>query len=260
MKKPTVICLANQKGGIGKTTTSTALASMLEERGYRTLLIDTDLQCNSTDTYKASYEGVPTLYDVLLEEHPAEMKDVIQRTEAGDIVPADPLLREADAKLSQRGFAGYTALKNAADKMTDYDFVIIDTAPSINFLLRNVLVASDYVVIPMTTDRYGIQGLYELNAAILDVKQLNPGIKVAGILLVKYNARTILGREVTKGLKDIADTIGTKIFSTSIRESTKAREAQAARKLLIQYDKTCTTAQDHEAFTDELLKEIKDNG
>ena len=260
MKKPTVICLANQKGGIGKTTTSTALASMLSERGYKTLLIDTDLQCNSTDTYKAVYEGVPTLYDVLLEEHPAAMKDVIQHTEAGDIVPADPLLREADAKLSQRGFSGYTALKNAVDTMTDYDFVIIDTAPSINFLLRNVLVASDYVVIPMTTDRYGVQGLYELNAAVLDVKQLNPNIKVAGILLIKYNARTILGREVTKGLQTIADTIKTRIFNTTIRESTRAREAQAARKLLIQYDKTCTTAQDYEAFTDELLKEIKENG
>ena len=97
---PTVICVANQKGGIGKTTTATAVASILNEKGHPTLIIDSDLQCNTTDTYRASFEGVETLYDVLLDDKPANINDVIQHTEMGDIVAADPLLREADSKLS----------------------------------------------------------------------------------------------------------------------------------------------------------------
>ena len=95
----TVICIANQKGGIGKTTTATSIATILSDKGYKTLLIDSDLQGNSTDTYRASFEGVATLYDILLEENPADINDTIQHTEMGDIIASDPLLREADSKL-----------------------------------------------------------------------------------------------------------------------------------------------------------------
>ena len=122
---PTVICVANQKGGIGKTTTATAVASILNEKGHPTLIIDSDLQCNTTDTYRASFEGVETLYDVLLDDKPANINDVIQHTEMGDIVAADPLLREADSKLSTKGIAGYKVLKKALSKLRGYEYVIM---------------------------------------------------------------------------------------------------------------------------------------
>ena len=155
-----IISVANQKGGIGKTTTATSIATILSQKGHKTLLIDSDLQCNSTDTYRASFDGVATLYDILLEENPSDINEVIQHTEMGDIIAADPLLREADSKLSTKGISGYKILKNALATLHDYDYVVIDTAPAINMVLRNVLTASNYFIIPMTADRYGYQGLY----------------------------------------------------------------------------------------------------
>ena len=219
-------------------------------------MIDSDLQGNSTDTYRASFEGVATLYDILLEENPADINDTIQHTEMGDIIASDPLLREADSKLSTKGIAGYKILKKALSHLMGYDFVIIDTAPTINMVLRNVLTASDYVVIPITADRYGFQGLFELNASIKDAQELNEKLKIAGILLVRYNNRTILAREVRDTLISEAHNIGTELFRTSIRECNKVKEAQTVQSTLLKYDKSCTASKDYIALVDELLKEI----
>ena len=251
-----IISIANQKGGIGKTTTATSLATILSDKGYKTLLIDSDLQGNSTDTFRAKFEGVSTLYDVLLEDHPANINDVIQHTEMGDIIASDPLLREADSKLSTKGIAGYKILKNALSTLTGYDFVIIDTAPTVNMVLRNVLVASDYVIIPITADRYGFQGLYEFNILIQDAQELNDKLKIAGILLVRYNSRTILAREVRETLIEEAHNIGTKLIETSIRECNKVKEAQTMQSTLIKYDRTCSAAKDYMNLVDELIKEL----
>lgn len=251
-----IISVANQKGGIGKTTTATSLATILSDKGYKTLLIDSDLQGNSTDTFRAKFEGVSTLYDVLLEEHPANINDVIQHTEIGDIIASDPLLREADSKLSSKGISGYKILKNALTNLTGYDFVIVDTAPTVNMILRNVLVSSDYVIIPITADRYGFQGLYEFNILIQDAKELNEKLKIAGIVLVRYNARTILAREVRESLLNETRTMGMKLFDTSIRECNKVKEAQTLQSTLIKYDRNCSAAKDYINLVDELLKEI----
>lgn len=251
-----IISVANQKGGIGKTTTATALATILADKEYKTLLIDSDLQGNSTDTFQAKFEGVATLYDILLENHPANINDTIQHTEMGDIIASDPLLREADSKLSPKGITGYKILKNALNNLIGYDFVIIDTAPTVNMVLRNVLVASDYVIIPITADRYGFQGLYEFNILIQDAKELNEKLKIAGIVLVRYSGRTILAREVRESLIAEAQALGTKLFATSIRECNRVKEAQTMQSTLIKYDRTCTAAKDYFSLVDELLKEI----
>lgn len=252
---PKVICVSNQKGGIGKTTTATTLASILSEKG-NTLLIDADIQGNSTDTYRAVYENSATLYDVLLEENPIDINDAIQHTEMGDIIASDPLLREADSKLSTKGLSGYKILKKALETLHGYDYVVIDTAPAINMTLRNVLVASDYVLIPITADRYGIQGLYELSVSINDARELNDKLKIAGILLIRYNKRTILGREVHDSLLLEAQKLNTRLFETTISECNKVKEAQTMRYTLTKYDNSCTAAKDYRIFTDELLKEI----
>jgi len=251
-----VISIANGKGGIAKTTTATSVASILSDLGHKTLLIDADLQCNSTDTYRASFEGVGSLYDILLDDNPANINDVIQHTEMGDIISADPLLRESDSKLSTKGLSGFKVLQKALADLKDYEYVVIDTAPAINMTLRNVLCASDYVIIPITADRYGIQGLYELNIAIQDSRDLNPKLKIAGILLVRYNKRTVLAREVRETIKKTADDLGTILFNSTIRESNKVKEAQTMRTTLIKYDRSCTASEDYSNFVDELLKEI----
>ena len=249
------IVVANQKGGIGKTTTATAVASILDSKGYNTLLIDADQQGNSTDTYKAEIEGVCTLYDVLLEEKSdrVSIEEAIQETENGKIVASDPLLRKADEVLNN-DVEGLYRLQDALANLKGYDFVVIDTAPSMNSILYNCLIAANEIIIAVTADRYGLQGLSQLHQTIAAIKQRqNKDLKIAGLLLVKYNGRTVLGKEVRESLQKIASDMETKLFETTVRESTKAKEAQAVRKSLIKYAPKSTTAIDYAGFVDELL-------
>lgn len=251
------IVVANQKGGIGKTTTATALASILAEKGYKTVLIDADQQGNSTDTYRAQVEGVATLYDVLLDDDRIDVIDAIQDTENGKIIASDPLLRKADEILNN-DVEGLYRLQDALENLNGYDYVIIDTAPAMNSILHNCLIAADEVVIPITADRYALQGLSQLNDTITAIKKRqNPKLKISGLLLIKFNSRTLLSKEVKESLISIAENMNTKLFSTTIRESTKAKEAQAMRKTLIHYAPKSTTAEDYIKFVDELLKESK---
>lgn len=151
-----IIVAASQKGGVGKTSTATALAAIFSERGYRTLLIDCDQQCNSTDTYRAETEGAATIYDVLLDESRISISEAMQHTECGEILAGDSLLRQADEKL--KGCVdGLYRMSDALEKCNDYDFIIIDTAPAMNSILHNCLIAADEVIIPVTADRYALQ-------------------------------------------------------------------------------------------------------
>ncbi len=260
------IVIANQKGGIGKTTTATALASILKDKGYNTLLIDADLQGNSTDTYRGKIEGECTLYDIILEDdnNRVSIKDAVQHTEAGDLIASDPLLRRADSILDSDRANGMFRLKDAIDEIKEeesgYDFIIIDTAPTINSILQNCLNAADEVIIPLTADRYGIQGLSDLyNTVNATKKRHNPNIRVAGLLLIKYKKRVNLDKEVKESLINISEQMHTKVFENTIRESKKAQEAQATRTTLINYDKNrkSTTLIDYINFTDELLKDME---
>lgn len=254
-----VICIANQKGGIGKTTTATALASILEVKGMKTLLIDADPQGNSTDTYRAVSKDTATLYDVILDrEDPLPIMEAIQKTEIGDIIAADPELKSADIKFPNDGNE-YFILQEALAELKGYDYVVIDTAPADNKLLKNCLIAADKVVIPVTADRYAIQGLSDLNKTLVKIKKRNnPKLEIAGLLLVKYKSRQKLAQEVKESLQNIALQMKTKVFETTIRESTSAQKAQATRTTLIKFSSDCTTAEDYIAFTEELLKGEKD--
>ena len=249
-----VFVIANQKGGIGKTTTATAIASILNSQKKKTLLIDADPQGNSTDTYRAEIKDTATLYDVLLDrEDPLPIAEAIQHTEAGDIVASDPALKEADQKLPNDGNE-YFLLQDALEGLTGYDFVVIDTAPADNKLLKNCLIAANEVIIPVTPDRYGIQGLAELNRTIVSIqKRNNPKLRIAGLLLVKYHERLLLAKEVKNTLEQVAGQMNTILFETTIRESTNAQKAQAARTTLPKFAPQSTTAVDYENFIYELI-------
>lgn len=249
------ILIANQKGGIGKTTTATAIASILRNKNKKVLFIDADPQGNSTDTYRADTgDGVATLYDVILErDEPININEAIQHTQAGDIIASDRLLMDAD-KILNGDVDGFYKLKDAISELSDYDYLVIDTAPSLNSLLFNCLIAADDIIIPITADKYGFQGLSQLNDSIIKVrKRFNPNLKIAGLLLVKYNERTILARDVKKTLVKIAEQIDTKVFNTFIRESVKVREAQTMRQLLIDYDPKCTSSIDYMNLVEEYI-------
>lgn len=252
-----IYCVANKKGGIGKTTTATNLASILTNKGYKTLLIDADPQCNSTDTFRAKIKDTATLFDVLLDyDEPTSIEEAIQHTEIGDIVASDPLLNEAETRFRSESGEEYFRLKDSLEDLKGYHYVIIDTAPADNKLLKNCLIASNEVIIPITADRYGIQGLSELNHTINTIrKRNNPNLKISGLLMIKYKERLKLAQEVLEGLTEVSKQLGTKVFNTKIRESTVTQQAQAKRTTIVNYDSKNNTAIDYVSFANELLGE-----
>ena len=135
-----IIAVTNQKGGVGKTTTATALATGLTRDGYKSLLMDLDPQCNSTDTFRAIIHDQATLFDVLVDRYPISQS--IQHTEIGDIVAGDPLLEDAEQKIAEQGRE--YRLSEALDGLEEnYDFIILDTPPNLGILLTNALTAAD---------------------------------------------------------------------------------------------------------------------
>lgn len=243
--------VANQKGGIGKTTTATTIAGILGKK-YKTLLIDADPQGNSSATYQAKIKDQATLYDVMVDSDRIPLEEAVQHLDNGDIVASDPLLIKAE-KLLDGDVEGLYRLKDAIEEVESYDYIIIDTAPALGVVLYNSLIAADRVIIPITADAYSLQGINQLYSTIKAVqKRQNPSLKIEGLLLVKYSGRSNLEKNMLEELKKTAESMGTKLFETKIRECVKTKEAQTANKLLIDYAPNCTTMQDY----NELVKEI----
>lgn len=247
-----IIAVCNQKGGIGKTTTAVSLASGLALRGKKALLIDLDPQTNATDTYRAQMNGVGTLYDLLVN---GDTEDIIQHTELGDIIAGDRQLKDAEKQIT--GPSANFRLRKGLDKLkAGYDFVVLDTPPALSVLLINALTAADSCIIPLTADRYGLQGLAALNENISDVREYtNPHITVDGILLVKFGGRLNTEKAVLESLDKYAEIFNSRVFNAKIRQTNTVQKAQLARQGLFEFDPTCTAALDYMELVDEILKE-----
>lgn len=250
-----ILAIANQKGGVGKTTTSCTLAYIAANDGKRVLLIDADAQCNSTDTSRVNSDGVSTLYDLLINK---DSTDCIQHTNFGyDIIAGDPLLRDADKLLS--GFADVFVLKEQLEneRFASYDLIIIDTPPALGTLLMASLTAASHVLVPMTADRYAAQGINRLARSVADTKKYtNPNLTCCGVLLTRKARPTKLSQKIETGLPELAEQLGTTVLEVAIRETVRVREAQAAREPLMEWDNTCTAAQDYQM----LYVELKSKG
>lgn len=254
-----VITISNQKGGIGKTTTATNMAYLLNMYGYKTLLIDADGQCNSTDVFNAKTgDGVATILDLMLIDQPMEANEVIQHTESGDIIAGDQqMIHFAEARLSSLP-GGDCILTNAIRECKDeYDFIVIDTNPTINKLLINSLAAADEIIIPIHANRFGEAALSQITNTIMQVQRnLNPTLIIDGLLIVAYKPNTILHRNIAREVERIAkDEIGTKVYTQKIRVGIAVEESQTERKLLEVYDSKSNPAMDYRAFVKEFLRE-----
>ena len=244
----TVFVVANRK-----STTATNLAGILGKKA-KTLLIDADPQGNSTSTYNAKIDDVATLYDVIIDSDKLPIKEAIQHTENGDIVASDPLLVKAE-KMLDGDLEGFYRLKDALEGLDDYKYIVIDTAPSLNIILYNCLIAADKVIIPVTADSYAIQGIQQLYDTIMSVKKRqNKDLTIEGLLLVRYSGRSNLERETRNDIEKTAKKMGTKLFKTVIRECVKTKEAQEYKKLLIDYAPKCNTCLDYIDFAKEVVR------
>lgn len=258
-KKATVITINVQKGGVGKTTTVHELGANLNKRGFKVLTIDLDMQRNlSRISGAAINDDYYTIYDVLHGKCPIE--DSIQEMANYDIAISDKRL-----EFAEREFPDIMAIYKLTDTLNGvrekYDFIIIDTPPSLGILPTMALTAADKVIIPCEASSSGMQGLGQLYEKIELVKDPRRGsnrdLEVVGMLLTMFKSRTNFAQSVHEDLKRLANVKNTKVFNTYIRESIVVDECQGWKQSLIEYDPKSNPAIDYDNFTSELLETLK---
>jgi len=249
-----IICIANQKGGVGKTTTAVNLSACLADLGRRVLLIDLDPQANATSGLAAAIEDQETEYNVynaLMGE--CGIKDTVKkaRPEGLFTVPSDTDLAGAEIELldlSRREYRLKDAIQDAPD---DYDYVILDCPPSLSILTLNALVACERVLIPLQCEYYALEGLGRLLKTLSLVKErLNPNLKMEGILLTMYDSRNNLSRQVQE---EVTKHFGDKVFKAVVPRNVRLGEAPSHGLPIIMYDINCVGARAYMAMADELL-------
>lgn len=231
-----VISLANQKGGVGKTTTTINLGACLAELGQRVLVIDIDPQGNTTSGLGIKKVDVAQdIYDVIINEMP--LPDAILHTKRPrlDIVPATIQLAGAEIELTSM-MARETRLKEAIQTVTDsYDYILVDCPPSLGQLSINAFTASNSIIIPVQSEYYALEGLSQLlNTIRLVQKHFNPDLKIEGVLLTMYDARTNLGNQV---VNEVRNYFGDHVYHTIIPRNTRLAEAPSYGLPIIDFDR-----------------------
>jgi chromosome partitioning protein len=248
-----IISVNIQKGGCAKTTTSINLASCLKLKGYKVLLIDSDPQGNLS--FACGVENAEnTLYEVL--RGTINTKDAIISLEEFDIIPSNIFLSGAEQEFTKTGRA--YLLKDALEVVqNDYDFIIIDTPPSLGILTVNSLTSANYSLVPTEASFFSLQGLGQLYQQIETIrKYCNKELKILGLLLVKYSDRTHLNRAVCEMVEDAAKEMNTKIFNTKIAESIKVKEAQGMQITLKTHAPDSKPFINYMELTEEILSEV----
>lgn len=246
------IAVINQKGGVGKSTTALAIGAGLISIGFRVLFIDLDAQGNLT----YSLGVVAQKYNVLRAlQSPQHAKEEIQHGAQGDILASSPSLSGADTLITQTGKE--YRLKEALESLEGaYDYCVIDTPPALGILTVNALTACTGAIIPAQADVYSLQGISQLQGTIEAVrKYCNPNLTIMGIVLTRFNGRSIIRREVAQMLEQTAEQLHTKLYKARIRECTALVEAQAMRQSIYQYAPRSNAAADYRALVGEILGE-----
>lgn len=246
------IAVINQKGGVGKSTTSNAIGAGLFQRGYKVLFIDLDAQGNLSYSMKCENKPLSSL-EVLTGT--ATAREATLTTPQGDIIPASPALASADTIITDTGRE--YRLKEALEPLKEvYDYIIIDTPPALGTLTINALTACDSVIIPAQADIYSLQGIGQLNQTIQTVKRYcNKGLTIKGIVITRYSPRAVLTRDMTDLLEDTAKQLNTKVFTSRIRECIALKEAQASQIDIFTYNPRSNAGIDYKALLEEMIGE-----
>lgn len=252
---PKIVSVANQKGGVGKTTTTINLAAALVEAGKRVLVVDLDPQGNaSTGLGIESEDRELTTYELLLED--VDLDAIILPTETPGllIIPATVDLSSADIELisnEKRSFLLHDALRQTAMDRFEFDYILIDCPPSLNLLTVNAMIASHSVLVPLQSEFFALEGLSQLMLTIREVRQTgNKDLRIEGVVLTMYDQRNNLSLQVEQ---DARDNLGELVFSTRIPRNVRVSEAPSFAMPVLSYDSVSKGAQAYRALAREVI-------
>ena len=256
---PKIIAVANQKGGVGKTTTTINLSAALAEAGYRVLVVDLDPQGNaSTGLGIEQSDREFTTYELLLAD--IDLKDIIQSSTIEDlaIIPATVDLSSADLELvsnEKRSFLLRDALRQTQIDEFEFDFILIDCPPSLNLLTVNAMIAANTVLVPLQSEFFALEGLSQLMLTIREVRQAgNRDLRIEGVVLTMYDKRNNLSQQVEQ---DARDNLGDLIFKTVIPRNVRLSEAPSFAMPVLTYDSTSKGALAYRELAQELIEKNK---
>jgi chromosome partitioning protein len=253
---PRIIAIANQKGGVGKTTTTINLGAALARLGCKILIVDLDPQGNaSTGLGIATEDREFTTYELLLDD--VALADVVKPTTTPDlyIIPATVDLSSADMELvsnEKRSFLLHDALRQFAMDELGFDYILIDCPPSLNLLTVNAMVAAHSILVPLQSEFFALEGLSQLMLTIREVRQTaNAALRIEGVVLTMYDSRNNLSQQVEA---DARDNLGQIVFQTVIPRNVRLSEAPSFSKSVLDYDPDSKGAKAYLALGEELLK------
>ncbi len=248
-----IIVVANQKGGVGKTTTSHALTAGLAAKGYKVMGIDLDPQGNFSIACGSVNYNVPTVYELMKRE--VTVEEVIQRMKGGyDILPSNIMLAGAEQELLQTG-KEYRLKEIITPVVNNYDYIIIDTPPSLGVLTINAFTTASDILVPTTAGIFATTGINQLNETVKSVQRYcNPNLKIIGILFTRFNPRANISKQIKELTQQLSEYISAPIYKTYIRSAVVVEEAQANKTDIFDYAKKSTVSEDYKTFIEEFLK------